>query len=307
MNQNLTIVMYHYVRDLKGSSYPLIKGLDKEKFYNQLGYIQNNYTPVTKQQIIDAYDGEQLPANAIWLTFDDGYSDHYDVVLPALLKFGIEGAFFPPASPYKTQKLLDVNKIHFILAAQENALTLIDEIKKCLKSFDGLESFEHYYQKWGHANRYDGAEVNFIKRMLQVGLPVSVRHEIADQLFKSYVTQDEAGFSSNLYLSKSQIQEMLQAGMQFGSHGTDHVWLDSLSRAKQKEDIKQSITFMREMNIPLKDWMMCYPYGGYNKDTIKILQDMGCALGVTVESRKASIPQDSRLILPRLDTNDLPQ
>lgn len=38
MEKTVHFIMYHYVRDLKNSEYPTIKGLDKELFEKQLAY-----------------------------------------------------------------------------------------------------------------------------------------------------------------------------------------------------------------------------------------------------------------------------
>ena len=40
---NLTVVMYHYVREIKESLYPGIKGLEFEKFKTQLDHLQSKY------------------------------------------------------------------------------------------------------------------------------------------------------------------------------------------------------------------------------------------------------------------------
>ena len=39
MEKTVHFIMYHYVRDLKNSEYPTIKGLDKELFEKQLAYL----------------------------------------------------------------------------------------------------------------------------------------------------------------------------------------------------------------------------------------------------------------------------
>ena len=43
MKSEVTIVMYHYVRDLKNSRYPNIKGLDIEKFKKQIKFFKENH------------------------------------------------------------------------------------------------------------------------------------------------------------------------------------------------------------------------------------------------------------------------
>ena len=79
----LKIIMYHYVRDLERSRYPRIRGRRIAEFRNQLDYIARHLNPVTAQQVIAASRGQNdLPQNAVWLTFDDGYLDHYLTVFP---------------------------------------------------------------------------------------------------------------------------------------------------------------------------------------------------------------------------------
>ena len=43
MRNHLTVVMYHFVRDMTHSKYPDIKGLHLDKFRRQLEYIQRYY------------------------------------------------------------------------------------------------------------------------------------------------------------------------------------------------------------------------------------------------------------------------
>ena len=63
---SLTIVMYHYVRDLERSRYPKIKGRTVEEFKRQLDHIASCHTVVTAQQVAAAVRGEDaVPDNAV--------------------------------------------------------------------------------------------------------------------------------------------------------------------------------------------------------------------------------------------------
>src|SRR5271154_5953480 len=131
---SLTIVMYHYVRDLVRSRYPKIKGRTVEEIRRQLDHVSACYTVVTAQQVTAAARGEdEIPENAAWLTFDDGYLDHYTNVFPLLFERGWQGSFFPPSQTVRDGKLLDVNKIHFILTADAQPDEIVREIKDTLR------------------------------------------------------------------------------------------------------------------------------------------------------------------------------
>src|SRR5664279_3055636 len=151
MNRAVTIVMYHYVRDLEHSRYPAIKGLSTERFRRQLDHIQRLYTPISIEDLLQALSSphRQLPPNSILLTFDDGYSDHFQNVFPLLDDRGIRGCFFPPAQAVLEHKVLDVNKIHFVLATVPDAGTLLEQILSSLAEFrseHALKTREAYLQ-----------------------------------------------------------------------------------------------------------------------------------------------------------------
>jgi hypothetical protein len=46
--------MYHYVRPIKGSEYPGIKGLELNGFKRQLDYLSENFSIVSTEQVIKA-------------------------------------------------------------------------------------------------------------------------------------------------------------------------------------------------------------------------------------------------------------
>jgi len=175
-NQNLTVVMYHYVRDLKYSRYPSIKGLDVTLFKEQVVFLKKHYSFVTVEEVIAATRGiHKLPSHPVLLTFDDAYIDHFTYVFPILKNEGVQGAFYAPVKAITQHKVLDVNKIHFILAStpEEKMSSLLKEIALLLDKYREvyhLESFEFYYKKLAQLDRFDTKEVIFVKRLLQVEL-----------------------------------------------------------------------------------------------------------------------------------------
>jgi peptidoglycan/xylan/chitin deacetylase (PgdA/CDA1 family) len=310
MTQPLTIVMYHYVRDLERSRFPAIKGLSLERFRRQLDYIGSRYTPVTVEAVLASMEGTaRLPENAILLTFDDGYSDHFANVFPLLDARGIQGCFFPPAQAILEHRVLDVNKIQFVLASVLDAVALLDKVFATLPEFSSdydLKTREAYLGSITEQHRYDLREVTVLKRLLQRELPEPVRAEIVRRLFAEHITADEAAFAAELYISVEQIDCLRRHGMHIGSHGYTHVWLNSIPAPAQAEELDRSLAFLRRFGVTPDNWTICYPYGGFNETLLEQLRPRHCRLGFTVEARVAQIGGDDPLTLPRLDTNDLP-
>lgn len=306
---NLTIVMYHYVRPIMGSKYPGIKGLEIEGFKRQLDYLSEHFNIVTTEQVINAcIKAKKLPSDACWLTFDDGYKDHFDYVLPELLKRNLHAAFFPPRVAVEENVVLDVNAIHHILSCVGDIHPLVIKLNELCRMHDiSNESINDYYDEYAIANRFDDADTIYVKRMLQHVLPEAVRNSITAQLFDNCVGKGMADFSSELYMNVDDLRLLVKSGMHVGSHGSMHYWLDRLPIEQQEKDIVESLGFLENIGASTTNWVMCYPYGAYNHDTLAILKRYGAAVGITTQARKALLLADNPLALPRFDTNDFPQ
>lgn len=311
MKQDLTIVMYHYVRDLKHSRYPEIKGLTTDDFKRQIDYIKKNYNPISAYDLMDAIEtNTELPSKALLLTFDDAYIDHFTEVFPVLDKEKLSGCFFPPAKAILKNQVLDVNKIHFILASVSDKNILVDFLYRSIEEYHSLynlKSKEFYWKQCGIPSRYDPAEVMFVKYMLQRELPEELRSLITDNLFKKFVSNDEKSFSKELYMSIEQIGCLQRNNMYVGSHGFDHYWLNSISEDKQRKEIESSLEFLEKVGSDSNRWIMCYPYGAYDESLLSILKNNNCVAGVTTKVGVADLEKDDPLKLPRLDTNDIPK
>ena len=308
---NLTIVMYHYVRDLKNSKFPGLKGLDLDLFREQIGYIRKHYHVITMEEVIHSIDNQvKIPSKSVLLTFDDAYSDHYMNVFPILDKYQLQGSFYPPAKAIAENTILDVNKIQFILASVQNKSDIVSDLKNLLTVYKKeyqLQDFEYYYNKLAYASKYDTDEVIFIKRILQVELIEELRIKILDNLFEKYIGMSEGSFSRELYMNEEQLKDMLRSGQHVGNHGYNHLWWNSLTKEEMREELDLSIAFLNKIGVDMNNWTANYPYGSYDDQSIEMLQERGCKLAVTTEVDIATTNKSTRFKMPRLDTNDIPK
>ena len=307
---NVSIVMYHYVRDIQRSKYPGIKGLEFEGFKRQLDYLEKNYNIVSAEDLIEfSVSGKVLPSNACYLTFDDGYKDHIDFVLPELLKRNLQGSFFIPVKPVVEREMLDVNSIHFILSTCSDYSMLVSELNSLCYSYGiSADALNEYWNACvTPEERYDDEKVVYIKRMLQHGLPEEIRNNITRILFEKYVGETSRSFAEKLYLSIDDVKTLANAGMYVGSHGCKHTWLSTGTFEEQKNEIEVSLGFLEAVGATSDNWIMCYPYGDYNQDTLAILRSKKCAIGLTTNVGVAELNTSRLLELSRFDTNDFPQ
>lgn len=311
MTHPLTIVTYHYVRELDHSEYPDINGLPLRDFEEQIAYISDHYRVIGADELMTVLqENEQLPPRSLLLTFDDGYADHFHNVLPVLEREDMKGCFFPPAGCIQERSVLTVNKIHFVLAvvddAGELAEYLMERIEAEREAWD-LETPEHYWERLGKSGRWDPPEVVFCKRLLQRELPRELRRRWTDDLFKKYVTADEAAFSDELYMNREQLSELRERGMYVGCHGYEHYWMNTLEPERQNEELDRSLSFLSGLGVNTDRWIMCYPYGAYDDSLKNLLRERNCVAALTTEQGLARPGEDDPLALPRIDTNDLPK
>ena len=305
----LFITMYHYTRNLKDSRYPNIKGLDSSMFSEQILFMKEHFHIVTMEEVMEAAENRyKLPENAMLLTFDDGYIDNYTFAFPVLDELGVQGSFFIPGKTFTTYELLDVNKIHYLLASTDINIILEDLLER-MEHYRGNEytypSNQELFHEYANSNRFDGKETIFVKRMLQTVLPEKIRNRIASELFAKHVGISEQQLAHELYMTEEQIRTLKRHGMYIGVHGYDHYWLENLSKEKMQQDIQMALTVMDEF-IDSSKWAMNYPYGSYNEDVICYAREKGACVGVTTEARIADLENDDVMKLPRLDCNDYP-
>lgn len=305
----LYISMYHYTRDLQHSRYPEIKGLDLPLFKKQLDFFEREFSVVRMEDVIEAVNGgKNLPDNALLLTFDDGYIDNFTVAFPLLMEHGMQGSFFIPGKTFTENTLLDVNKIHFVLASAPID-QLVADLKKLIgeyaSEYPEMATFDELYETYAKGDRFDNKDTVFCKRVLQTAIPEELRNKLSSILFEKYVGLSESDFSRELYMNRDQIRLMRKSGMFIGIHGYDHYWLANLPEEQMHRDVDKALDVMDEF-IDRDAWVMNYPYGNHSEAVISHIKEKGCALGLTTEVRVVDMATDDRYKFPRLDCNDFP-
>lgn len=300
------VVMYHYIRSISCSRYHQIKGLEIHQFKEQMAFLKKNGFDFVSME--DVLNQHEIKEKSVLLTFDDGYLDHYTNVFPILKANNVSGFFSMPGKIIREKKVLDVNKIHFILASAPME-KIKAQIFERLNHYRGTEfhiaTNEELYDKLAKANRFDNQDVIFVKRLLQVELPERLRNMITDELFQEFIDISEEAFADELYMNMDQIKLMKQQGMEFGIHGYDHYWMNRLEQKALGNDIESALDVFDEV-IDCRKWTCCYPYGSYSDEVIEQIRGMGAVAGLATDVRTYERDKDSIFKIPRLDTNDFP-
>jgi len=263
----LTVMMYHYVRDSgdsaeAGSNIPGLSVLD---FTTQLDELSRQHTLVAWPDVRAALEeNKSLPRSACLLTFDDGVCDHYLNVFRILRERNLSGLFFSMART-GSKGLTLPHKIHFLLAQLG-----VDDLPNTIwgkldvtqqQKFTQAE--QHYRQKYSAAT--PDRRINLLKAVLQRDLSPEV-DSVLSNLFEEHVGS-EMETAQRYYLSLEQIREMASNGMHFGGHSYSHPWFDWIDPDSLNSEISASAEWLCQ--IEPRPWAFAYPYGGLNPDAPK--------------------------------------
>ncbi|WP_307435682.1 MULTISPECIES: polysaccharide deacetylase family protein [unclassified Paenibacillus] len=127
-------------------------------------------------------------------------------------------------------------------------------------------------------------------------MPLLTKYSFPATLFISPGTSDQEG-----YLNWEQIKKMQEAGWDIQPHGMTHPHLPQLSADQQAYEILEARKQIEE-KLGTKADVYCYPYGEYNKTTLKLLKDHGFRYAFTIEQGYAT-NQQSPYLLKRLFIN----
>jgi len=304
MNQplDLTVMMYHYIRDPgddaeAGSGIP---GMSVRAFETQLDSLSQQHTFVTWSDVRMALqENMPLPRSACLLTFDDGVLDHYFNVFRILRDRNISGLFFA-LDRLGEDGLVLAHKIHFLLAKLG-----LPELRKAVREKLNPAQREQFTQA---ESRYQlkyssismDSQINLIKAVLQRDLSAEVNPLLSD-LFEMHVGSENET-ARNYYLNEEQIRDMCASGMHFGGHSRNHPWFDWIDAEARTAEIKASAEWLKQFEEG--PWAFAYPYGGLSDDSPHILKQHGFVAAFTT---KTQLTHSNPYFIGRLDGEEMVQ
>jgi peptidoglycan/xylan/chitin deacetylase (PgdA/CDA1 family) len=114
---------------------------------------------------------------------------------------------------------------------------------------------------------------------------------------KNYISQENPNTDPVRLLSDSQINEMADFGIEFGSHLYEHIHLTKYSSERIKHELSSSKAILENL-LNKKVYSVAYPFGDYDPQVLKSAKEAGYSFGVTTKAGIASI--ENKLELGRI-------
>ena len=299
---DLTVMMYHYVRDLgdaaeAGSGIP---GMPVKTFEAQLDELAKQLTFATWPDVRAALqEGKPLPSSTCLLTFDDGVCDHYINAFRVLRERNLSGLFFV-LDRCESEGFILAHKIHFLLAK----LGLVGLREVLWETLNPLQRERFTQAEKRYQLKYPpislDKRINLLKAVLQRDLSAEVDPLLSD-LFEAHVGSEKETAQS-YYLNTEQIREMAAGGMHFGGHSRSHPWFDWIDAGARTAEIKASADWVQQFETG--PWAFAYPYGGLSEDSPTLLKEHGFAAAFTTRTQ---LRHTNPYFIGRLDGEEMAQ
>ncbi|MCD4653562.1 polysaccharide deacetylase family protein [bacterium] len=286
----LTILGYHqintpvYLRETMGWR------MTPEKFHAQIQYLVAHYKVLDAKELegIIAH-GLPIPKNAVAITFDDGYSDVYDVALPIMKEFALPSIVFLTTGAMDRQMSIWTNIVYYYFYLTNKTQLSLD-LPDGSMTGGKWTNVQEKRQTILHVNQK-------LKSQAFEDIP-----KILSVLARALgVNHDASPLEELPMLNWDQVRELHDSGLfTIGSHTVNHPILSRCSPTVQQQELTESRSRIEE-EIKHPCTILAYPNGqaaDITRETIEIARDAGYSMAFMF-SPETPYPDSSFLNAPR--------
>jgi peptidoglycan/xylan/chitin deacetylase (PgdA/CDA1 family) len=255
------VLCYHRVND---SGHPFFGGMPLALFREQMEVLRERFCVSFLHELVERAAAGDVPANAVAITFDDGYRDNYDYAYPILRELSV------PATIFLVTDAIDGNRLIW----HDRVFDALDRTSADRVVFEGKAL------PLGALAQKHAALAEVLSFLRNAAPPA--RDDGIDSLLEQLgiVTPPTEGWDK---LNWDQIREMRANGVCFGAHTLDHPILSRVSEAEARRQIHESKErIASELDTPVTDF--AYPNGrsvDFDATTKRILGEEGFRCAVT--------------------------
>jgi peptidoglycan/xylan/chitin deacetylase (PgdA/CDA1 family) len=250
----LVVLTYHRIAEPGADSFydPVISATP-EAFRTQVDWLHNHARLLTVNELIDRVEsGSPWHEPTMFITFDDGYRDNFDLAVPILAEHKAPATFFVPSAFVESPRLPWWD--HVACAIKRTHLRRF-VLERCPKG--GLPPLEFDLQTVSRS-----AAIMMIIRAFLDGTIADERWFLNQLTERAMVEIDSEGLARQLFMSSAQMQKMVNSGtgLTIGSHAHSHRKLAKLDEDIQLHELAGSKQILEaRLGCPIK--VLAYPYG----------------------------------------------
>lgn len=248
----LTVLSYHRAAKMPlGCEYDEgVVDVTPEHFEEHLAVLERHCNVITLAQLRAFLRGASLPTNPVLLTFDDGYLDNHDVVLPLLRRYGMSAVFFIATSYVEQRRLFWWDHVNVVLKeSRKERLELVYPYRMTIP----LDPARERRGKAIHL------VLRTIKDQFALDLDRFLEH-VSTAADVDLSQAEQRRRADSLLMTWDHVRALRRAGMDVQSHTSTHRVLQTLSPSALAHELSASREMLEEV---LGERVSCvsYPVG----------------------------------------------
>jgi peptidoglycan/xylan/chitin deacetylase (PgdA/CDA1 family) len=226
----LTVLTYHRIIDPAAAPEmdPEVIDATPAELDAQLTLLGTHFRFVGLDDVIGWLDGRPLPPNPVLITFDDGYRECLSEALPILQRHQARAAFFVPTWYLRERRLFWWDRIAMLVHRSERARIELDYPRSLV--LDRERDCEAALMR----------ALTIVKTERRLDLWRFLEH-LAEQSGVHVDPAEERAIVEQTLMTWSDVEKLVAAGMDVGSHTRTHRVLDTLS----DEDLESELAGSR--------------------------------------------------------------
>lgn len=284
-----TILLFHRVHPVRDVMWD---PMDPKRFENILKFVKKNYTVLPILEILDTKPAPiKKPFAAI--TFDDGYKDFIEYSLPIMDRLKMSSSIYvvtdcisknKPTWTFEVDYLFfNTNKLQIDWTIDTSFLP--DDFKK--DKFINKQELIAFCLKFKQ----------YIKK-----IPEEKRRILLQDLLRSF---NDVTIPADLMMSWKEVKQIINAGVEVGSHTVTHPPLATLSKADLDKELQESkAEFFNNTGINTR--VISYPVGSYNQQVKEASLLAGYDFGLAVNHTIYDVNNRDAFEIPRIELYNEP-
>lgn len=298
------ILMYHRVAIVPDDPWGL--AVDPKRFEEQIAYVKQHRTPMSMDQLVERLRSKALPADAVAITFDDGYRDNLINAKPVLARHGVPATLFLATGFVDQDAPFWWDELATMILASRQAVHDQQVCAGEAVTFD-----------WGEAERSDIAggwrasdEPRTARQNAYLAIWRKLKRATAeDREVAMNALRHRLGTAHDALgrpMSSDEIRALLSDGLvELGAHTVTHPALTFLSRSESCREIEDSGQQCRELAIKCVNGF-AYPYGDMSLEVRSEVARLGFSWACSTEGAFVDGKQPDIYTLPRIAVPNAP-
>ena len=286
------ILMYHRIAVETFDPWGL--AVSRAHFAEQLEWLSRNRTVLSLADFAAKHGDGTLPADAIALTFDDGYSCAAEVAAPMLERVGLQATVFIPPDLIERGQPFWWDELKELVLDHDSDVLIVEGAQVGLGA---RCADDRHWKPAAKAGTPRQAAFHRIWKSLREKSPAEI-----DAAMTAIRRQSSAEDSDARPMSPAQVRETASALIEFGSHALAHPWLSGLTHEEKAREIRDSVGRCEKLS-GTRPATFAYPYGNFDAESERMVAEAGFACACATLGR--SVGAGSRLFaLPRVQVGD---